>query len=267
MLFFLSLLLSSMLTIGGGLRGALEWQRKTFEWRDAEYKKLSDLRAGYSYDQLRKQLGAPVFERVSDDRKLIEHSFSGRDHWVQTVSDRSENTVLMYSVTSCASSFNPSFEVPTLRSRPDDPPVTPVVWQRSRFSDVKVEDGVLGLSFFISGATANSYFYDFFYGGNPSNYKSYAWGLNDACPGGERLFGGFYGDNLLPFAGSIGHADVSTPGPPYLGDSDADNDSIRRFRRAVVVITYAETAPGTYFEEIIDSFQIGVDRILTRTTY
>ena len=42
---------------------------------------------------------------------------------------------------------------------------------------------------------------------------------------------------------------------------------VDRFRRVAVVNTYCETAPDVDFEKLLNTFQVGVDRLLVRTVY
>jgi hypothetical protein len=101
----------------------------------------------------------------------------------------------------------------------------------------------------------NSYIFRVFYGGNPTNYKSYAWGLNDSCPWSfersKNLYEAWF--------------DWSFQNPRRRDYDIKDLDSAaRELLSKSVVNTYAETAPGIDFEKTY-SEQIGVDRILIRT--
>ena len=101
---------------------------------------------------------------------------------MQAVS-RPDGTVTLYSVTSCSSNFRPSFRVPGQTGETGT-----IVLYQDVMSDVLPRTDDPGVrANYNTGNTANSYFYDEWYGGNPSSYKTYIWGVNDACPGDEGL--------------------------------------------------------------------------------
>jgi hypothetical protein len=113
------------------------------------------------------------------------------------------------------------------------------------------------IDYFGTTNTANLRFIDAFYGGNPTNYVTTAWGLNDACPQAidqvrrlerKRVFPSGVGV-LSDYTGGLGKA------PRW----------VRTFRRNAVVNMYAETAPLVDLRRLTQAFQVGVDRILTRT--
>lgn len=251
-LFFTALLVSSIVTIGGAVVGAIDWiQRQTTDWREKEYEVLAGLRAGYSIEKFRSELGPPVFERFSENQKFHESSFLRPGYWVQAVADRA-GSVVLFSVSACDETFHPSFEVTTPPSRREGTRASPITLNRTTFDEVEVA-GTPGLRYVLSTATGNVYFYDWISGGNPENYKSFAWGINDACPAGARLL---QSNDLLPFE--------EVPGV-RTGSGLPRNPHIRQFRSRTEVNTYAETAPFIDFEDVTGQFQIGVDRILTRT--
>jgi hypothetical protein len=109
--------------------------------------------------------------------------------------------------------------------------------------------------FFFPGATANAHFYDVYYGGNPGNYKTFAWGFDDACL------------NLPSWTTYTSHALArSMPyGDRYQGDPRDAGRELKTFRSRIPVNTYAESAPTAGFADATAAFQVGVDRILIRT--
>jgi hypothetical protein len=214
---------------------------RRFNWREREYAKLEGLRAGFQLERFRDALGTPVFRRAARNGSLLESSFRGRDYWVQTISDR-QGAVKAFAVTSCDESFRPTLVGPVdLR----------VTLQQSTLASVAGDDAfppdvdvVLAI-----GTTANTFLFDVLYGGNPTLYKSVAWGANDACPPplATRAARLLRERGLFDFRGSVTRRPV-----------------LREIQPLVTVNTYAETAPGVDFRELAP-FQIGVDRILTRT--
>lgn len=243
---FAALILSSVVTLTDSGKGVWGWYRDDVQWRDREYEKLNALRAGFTIHRFEEALGAPVFQRPSDDGQLVETTFQGRSYWVQAVADRARDEVVLFSVTSCSKDFNPTFRLP------DDVPIT---LNASHLSDIGAQRGSPGgvlADYFAPAATANAHFVEFIYGGNPGNYKSFAWGFNDACldlPG----WGTFIRDPVGLFGTDGGYK-----GP-------AGVDSLQPVRERIPVNTYAETAPLADLKVIRRSFQIGVDRILIRT--
>jgi hypothetical protein len=253
MLILAALLLGAITDIRHEVQGVMRWYHEEKNWRDREYEKLTSMRAGFTLQKFEETFGAPVFRLPSrlpsGDKRFVESTFQGRDYWVQVISAHTTGAVLLYSVTSCSTKFNPTFPIG---------PGAAVTLNKSTLASVTPDLPRLFSDYFLSGATANSYFYDFGYGGNPSNYKSYAWGLNDAClnlphPGeyvtvsGPGLGMGFGGDGA------------------YQGPTSAGGREVTRFRQRAVVNTYAELAPLLDIREIRPSFQVGVDRILVRT--
>jgi hypothetical protein len=240
LVFLAAALIGAFFELARGGDEVRRWAVHRWWWRSAEYRKLENLEAGMSLENFKASLGAPVFVRPSRYGRLIESSFRGRGYWVQTISDRTE-TVDLYAVTSCSDDFNPSFNFLN----------TSITLRRSVLAaPTSGPDAIGGFGvravYWTSGATANSHIFDMTYGGNPGNYKSYAWGLNDACPDWFDRF-----DSVPPL--------------DYQGAATTDDSRLQAFRRHAVVNTYAETAVQVDLKRMLASFQIGVDRLQTRT--
>jgi hypothetical protein len=240
---------TSIITISVPIVKATHWYSTKYEWRDAEYRKLNSLRAGFTIAKFDEKLGAPIFQRPSRDRVWEESTYEERDYWVQAVVDRKTGIVALYSVTSCSLSFNPTFVVPDQ---------TRIVLNRETLASVPI--GAFSqfriADYFASGATANSRFYDSAEGGNPGNYKGFAWGFNDACL------------NLPPYESYFPRStNPFDPSGEYKGPSLRAGSLVQAFRARIPVNTYAETSPRmtTYFKPRENTFQIGVNRILVRT--
>lgn len=247
------LLAAGLLILNSGI-DVYRYTNGHLDWRDREYMRLQQLRAGFSREQFRAELGTPVFDRRGKSGRFREETYQRREHWVQTISNRG-GTVELYAVTSCSSEFRPKFQI-------DDRSV--VELQQSSGASVEAT----GYDYFPSGATANSRFHDVRYGANPGNYKTYVWGLNDVCPDWFAQFDQFYKQKLLsgtdrPFKLN----DFSmTPDIDSVGETRIP-DWVTRFDKAMTVNTYAETSPHFSLWQLRGSrFQVGADRILTRTT-
>jgi hypothetical protein len=213
----------------------------TPDWREVEYAKLDQLRGGLSLDHFKSVLGTALFVTASNDGRYVEYLFQGRAYWVQAVADSAGSVALM-SVTSCDQSFRPQLN----RNQRSSSQFS-VTLQKSAMSDVGATPS--RLRYFVSAATANTYFYDEYYGGNPGNDKTYWFGINDACPSTYELPRNAAGE--IAFFGR--EVELSP-----------DDPDVVAFRRSAIVNTYAESGVfgGT---EAADAFQVGADRILTRT--
>ena len=232
--------------------GVMSWYERTYHWQARDYRTLTQLRAGYTVGRFDEALGAPVFTHLSYNKKWVEYTYEGRDYWVQAVTPRGSTTVAVYAVTSCSRDFDPTFAVPWNGDK--------VRLNHDTLATVSSrEPGGTSLEarYQTPGATANAYYWEILSGGNPSNYKAFAWGYDDACndnawtkwdvPGLEKY--GWSFDRVVAVGGRF----FARP-------------AIKRFRQEVVVNSYAETAPlDESFPSGEGDFQIGVDRILTRT--
>lgn len=213
-------------------------QERRVDWRDAEYLKLGVLGAGINTAIFEQTLGTPTFLRKSDDG-LVEKSYRGRGCWVQTIEADSGSVVLM-AVTACLPDFNPTFETPAGGT---------VVLNRTKFAQFNPQPSSAALNapdldYFLSGATANSRFYDIYPGSNPSAYQTVWIGINDACAWDRQAL-----PPAFPFQ--------------YRGHFRGGGNDVNAFRRAATVNTYAVASPLAPVS--FSPFQIGVDRILTRT--
>jgi serine/threonine-protein kinase len=212
----------------------------TARWPQSEYERISRLAGGLSRAYFQDVLGTPMFSTKSADGLYFQDLFQGPGYWVQAVSD-SVGAVQLMAVTSCAEDFRPTFSSPRM---------APITLNVTRMTETNAAP--MSVHYFTSGATANSHYFDEYYFGNPSEYKTYFVGANDACsaaiPDGPDGYTAFLFD--------------AADGP--FDPSDAD---VARFRAVVVANTYAETGAAVSFtdEAALRAFQIGPDRILTRT--
>jgi hypothetical protein len=204
----------------------VHWAEPGADWRQAQYRRLEGLKAGYTIAKFDEVLGTPVFSRPAGPG-LTENTFQGPEFWVQAISD-AHGTVTIYAVTSCSRDFNPRFVIPLSGHQ-----TASVTLHRTVFAKVLPEgrQGGVMADYQGPGATNDVFFYDTWYGANPGFYKSFAWGINDACPGWNRE--GLALAHLFPaYRLNHFHGYVLGGGP-----------SVARFRVSVPVNTYAETAP------------------------
>ncbi|HST55404.1 MAG TPA: ETEC_3214 domain-containing protein [Solirubrobacteraceae bacterium] len=218
---------------------------------------LGALRAGYTLAEFEHVLGTPLFSRPAAPT-LTEYIFQGRGYWAQVITGRSA-TVVLYAVTSCSTNFTPSFHLP-IPSRNGKGSAT-VTLNRTRFTEVLTsqEEERVHVDY-NTGASADQWYLDKYYGANPGFYKSYAWGLNDACPDWFPFFSKLEREGLTPGPGRLN----------YQGPVMAGGSRVARFRSHVPVNTYAEssvspTSGGYGFPHLNRGLHIGADRILIRT--
>ncbi len=208
------------------------------------YATLTSLAAGMYIGRFESALGIPVLVEDSAGGGRTEKTFDGPGYLVQTIQD-SAGTVELMAVTACRPDFNPTFATA----------IGDVTLGKSTLGNQKLAGEKTQPPFdpryFLSPATANSYFYDQYYLGNPGNYVNYIVGLNDACKTSadfKPLIALGY-----PALSKLTRANVATtPG-------------IQQFRDSAVINTFAETAPQyTNIDAIIKGFQIGADRLRVR---
>lgn len=215
-------ILTGLLVLASAIIDLGERVRDDLDWRDQEYKKLTNLKAGFDLRFFEDQLGVPVFVRRSeDDNRYIEHTFRGREYWAQTISRN--GTVELYSVTSCDSEFKPVFAAPGLSPGVSAEDI--VTLEKSKLAEV--HDGgplityeyLLGSSFLRVFETA--------YAGLASNYKTFIWGATSACRMGDEW------PALPPHRSDT----------PYKGTSPERRPPLDAYRSELVVNTFAEIAP------------------------
>jgi hypothetical protein len=261
-LLYVSGILSAVLVVAGAAIYVGRWYDAHYRWREREYAKLRSLHAGYTFGRFKAELGAPVFSRRNARFHLREDTFRGHGYWVQTVT-QADGTVLSYAVTSCDPDFRPKFVITGSGPSSREPDAN-VVLNDSTFRGVlgRQLDPEVRAHYFL-GATADTYFYDEFYGANPGFYQTYVWGLNDACPS--------FGQELDRVARKVGYPKLkprpgTSYGTSYNGPVAKSGDWAMRFRGVARVNTYMETAPVASYNDINRAFHVGVDRLLTRTT-
>jgi len=262
----LLLLLSAIIAAAGTVYGAAQcvWDGydETYRWRQHEYEKIAELRAGISIERYDELLGSPLFVRDNDDGSLTESSFRERDYWIQAVHDAT-GTVLLFSVSACDEDFRPTFQIVDSRSvrfgvTLNDIPLSEVPATPDR------------VFYFLPVATANMYLYDEYYFGNPGLYKSYYVGINDACPARAINVAPFIDRELFFRATPLPYGTAYANETPI---SRADFIAIELFRRHSIPNTYAEAffavsrTKQMTMDDILADFQLGVDRILIRTVH
>lgn len=131
----------------------------------------------------------------------------------------------------------------------------PVVLQRTRFTDVPENRETQVKAY--DGMTSSSYAFLVLSLGNPSSYRSVAWGVNDTC---AALAGQDEEQRLRPWADWSGRKQPK--GEINRSWSEFSTSEREKLGRAEVN-TYAETSPSTEIAKVFPQ-QVGVDRIVVR---
>ena len=229
----LTLIVSSTMAIINYVITAIEWWNRHCRWQREEYRKLGKLYAGISAVVFESILGSPIFRRSSGE--FVEKSYRSRGYWVQSIED-SDGSVILMSVTAFKKDFRPTFVIPSNNMK--------ITLNKTTLADL---DSVPNLSsgisdYFLSAATANSRFYDSYYLGNPGNYQTIWVGINDA--------------------GTWDRIDAMPGMEAFRGETSSARRRFSLFRSRTRINTFAVSGPGASCRW---NFQVGVDRLLTRT--
>lgn len=255
-------IVGALVTINTGARGAASWYDRQFRLTERTEELLESLRPNVTADEFDRRLGAPRVVTPSETRLTTQRLYQGPGYWVQAVVDES-GTVLWFAVTVCSNELEPSWRVWNSRDA-----YIEVQMHRTKVASSKLPAS--GYVWNIPGATANQFIYAIYSGGNPTNYQQYAWGYNDACDEG--------GD---PFQPELSQAEFDAVSDHYSSSAELGEDEGSRastiepvselppaldvaFRR-VRANTFAIFGVHQPEEGLEHEFQIGADRILTRT--
>ena len=230
--------ISQITTLIKGADSFLKYYSSTYGWRSEEEAKINKLSASINISKFQEILGAPLFLRKSGTSG--EYIFKRQGYWVQAITD-DEGSVDLYAVTSCDETFKPR-----IRNSPSGRLI-----QLRETTFKKAHDGdIPRLHYFISGATANSYFFEGAYLANPGNYQTIFWGYNDACSNNWDEETGLY--------------HVESHLEEYESGVNTEQSVIDIFRSKNSFNTFAVSSPSADIEELLEEFQIGVDRIQAR---
>jgi hypothetical protein len=223
----LAVLFLTLTTTGVGIaeyvRAAIHSLHKP-DWRKHEYAILAGLHSDQTVARFDQVLGAPLFKRVSQDRRWLELAYQRRGYWVQAVTPQhtTTGTVAFFAVTACSSTFEPTFKLPG---------GTPITLNQTTLASVRVE--VPPEYRYIVPADAGPDLMEFAIGPHASDFKSYAWGLNNAC-------------GTAPSAVTARPViDLASRCRCYIASGPVTRlpKAVRRVRRVLVVNTFAEWGP------------------------
>jgi hypothetical protein len=250
--FIVANIITAASAIATAIFAGVNWRNNHFDWQSKEYGRLSKLRAGYTFAKFREQLGQPSYQAPLKPG-FAQHSFQRRDYWVDTVTNRSD-VVVAYAVTSCSMEFTPTFTLP------GNTFVRKVTLNKSTLAGILPNVSPFGADKLrvARPATANRYVFMILYGGNGSNYREYAVGLDDACnwyPNDQDIrdsWSRWFYDNAK--GKRVDRWDFSLP---------KLNKSGRALAAKSLANTYAETMPMAHLSALYKD-QIGVDRVAVR---
>ncbi len=253
----LSAFVGAVVTVGSAARTGYRWYDSTFRWETRIENRVQSLRANVRIDEFDEILGRPRITVASDSGKSVQHIYQGRGHWVQAVAD-GNGTVVMFAVTVCDAGLHPAWQMQDGHGK-----YSTLTLQKDHI----LFDPLASLSeymWFFSGATANSYIYSLYGGGNPTNYRKYGWGYNDVCrdrPPGQLV--------EMDAATRLKHW-TSTPAERRGEDEFATPTASIPFE---LRDGFSQIPANTFFvfgitkfgDDDAHEFQIGADRILART--
>ncbi|MFF8381495.1 ETEC_3214 domain-containing protein [Streptomyces sp. NPDC015661] len=251
--FFLSNLLTAVSTL---VTAVTVLREAGTDWRAVEYGKLRQLRAGYTLEKFRLELGPPVFRTplVVGGVEFVRNVYRTREqYWVEVISNKSDAAVT-YAVTTCDADFRPAFLFGSDAKHR-------VVLNVNTLSDVvpETEERDLSLRLHI-GSTRGSPDLAFheYGGGGPTGYREFAWGFNDVCAWRPKTPGYALRANWEKWFSAHPERYGEPLKTQYLPEQL--NQAARAIMAESVINTYAEAAP---FEDMIRYYpdQIGVSRL------
>ena len=155
------------------------YQKTPFGARRSAYAKLQRLHAGVQVDHFSEVLGFGPLFRNPLTPLLEEQIFVHPLFYVQAITEPN-GKVAMYAVTGRNEKFMPMLWPNTVH--PDSHPRPhPGRLGRETFEQIS-KKGPQGISLFVRGATAPTYYVEAFYMGNPGLYQTYLVGFNECGP-------------------------------------------------------------------------------------
>ena len=247
------------------LAGARAWYRRTLCRRSDKYERIARLGTNAHLTFFTSVLGEPPAmhrsltsmvsvlpedsdELVLEDRAFLESVYIDRDFYVHTFSDH-DGAVVALSVTTRSPRFRPTLASPgfdyiergrvaQLLRRPELRPIFKIKLGKSRFEALDQPDKAAGWV-----GAHNLHYYEAYYLGNPGNYQTYVFSINDA--------GAFAWDT--PMIGTIMSEDAPWD---FAWGFDPGNDppfekvpGWREFRRKTRMNTYTVIGPTMSIED------------------
>lgn len=237
-----AVILSSVITIG---QFVVEFKKSIFVSGDIS-KKMESISAGESIEYFREKFGKEVLSETIDDNTK-EVLFIYKTAYIQAIIN-SDKQVIFYSITDCVNHveiYNSAFDSSYISDNRYYP--KKVILNDTTFADFFKHSENVHL--FISGATANSYYYEYEYGANPGGYQTFFIGINDVC----RF-------PAIKCRDGTNSCDIFS----------IENINIKKLRTDNTITTYGEMAGGIYSDidiaKLLDKNKIylGPDRVKIR---
>ncbi|MFA6408342.1 MAG: ETEC_3214 domain-containing protein [Candidatus Paceibacterota bacterium] len=232
-------ILTLVFSFFGGLAGLIfvykQLEQMIF-YKRVWLRKIDQLAASVNINLFFEILGSPVFINTSENRK--QYVFINDLFYADATADLN-GTVLMYTVTTRRSDFNPTLKLANA--------IAAIKLGIDTFQEL---DAVAFGSGKVSSGLGNrrAFYFEEYYFGNPGLYQTYLFGINDA--GSQK-----------------GTEGGSVNGSIYnLGATETTDPRIQDFRKAAVINTFGVTAPyNNNLDEIGVNLRLGVDLDQVRT--
>lgn len=168
----LLLIISSIITISTGAPIIYKFINENLFYKSYIQKKLENLVAGAQISNFINQIGEPVYiEKINNDKNK-EYVFINKLFYLDAIADNLGN-VIQYAITTRDKNFNPIFESPMYTAKGDKYKVILGLTKLVELPELPFDiDACVGAH--------NWLYYETHYLGNPSNYQTYAFGLNQS---------------------------------------------------------------------------------------
>ena len=203
-----------------------ESQEEKINWID----KVNLLSAGVNLIYFTDILGNPTFIN-NKEGDISENVFINNDFYVQAYVDNNKS-VLAYSITTRREGFNPEIKLGPYSSNKE---AKTIMLGKTKFFEIGNPEKI------TSYIGAHDFYYsEEYYFGNPGNYQSYIFSLNEA---------GYLGIEY--------ENDKNFYAPPYTNNNTITNEEIRWFRNNAIINTYTITAPFIGLNNTLDGLEFG----------
>jgi hypothetical protein len=216
------ILLSALITITGGISVLYKLYRSSLGHKGALRRELRRLSAGVNINYFREILGSPVSVNAHEDKR--EYIFVNKYFYVQAIADSGEN-VLAFSVTTRSNRFNPD-----LKLGPYSLSGEALYIRLGKTKFAELDSFAKPTSIASSMGARRFHYYEEYYFGNPGDYQTYVFGVNDSgCPP-------WYGFNRW---------DTALGSRPKILDgwNNVQQPEVLAFRTEAAINTYTVVAP------------------------
>lgn len=237
--------ISSIFTIITNVPIIYKFIAENIFYKTYKLNQIENLTVGKHINSYIRQFGDPLYiedveTKIDKTNELKEYVFIDKLFFLDTIIDKNGN-VVQYSVTTRDKDFNPKFIDQTFE---DDNRKLEVKLGKTKFSEL------LKFPSHINGCVGahNFYYFESIYHGNPGNYQSYAFGINES---------GYtdWDDNTTNMVGFINKYCTDEP-EDHIVDKTSSSKELEFMRKNLTINTYLVTTP---FLGVIDNNGIGPD--------